>query len=111
MNGEGRDGGVVYSELLGRESRGDEVARRELLNRLYPGGGPGYGRASGGTCAALRQNSSVERVRDYHRRVYRAENLRIIITGRVKEADVFGAVEGIIGDIEDVGVTIMFMMT
>ena len=36
VNGEGRDGGVVYSELLGRESKGDEVARRELLNRLFP---------------------------------------------------------------------------
>ena len=95
VNGDGRDGGVVYSELLGRESRGAEVARRELLKQLFPGGGPGYGRASGGTCAALRQNSTVERVREYHRRVYRAENLRIIITGRVEETDVLGALEGI----------------
>ena len=101
MNGEGRDGGVVYSELLGRESRGDEVARRELLNRLYPGGGPGYGRASGGTCAALRQNSSVERVRDYHRRVYREENLRVIITGRIEEADVLEVLDGRAGTEEE----------
>ena len=101
VNGEGRDGGVVYSELLGRESRGDEVARRELLNRLYPGGGPGYGRASGGTCAALRQNSSVERVRDYHRRVYREENLRVIITGRIEEADVLEVLDGRAGTEEE----------
>ena len=28
VNGAGRDGGVIYTELLGRESRGVEVARR-----------------------------------------------------------------------------------
>ena len=52
------------------------------------------GRASGGTCAALRQNSSLERIRDYHRRIYRPQNLRIIITGNVAAADVLNSLEG-----------------
>ena len=52
------------------------------------------GRASGGTCAALRQNSSVEKIRDYHRRIYRPQNLRIIITGNVEAADVLNSLEG-----------------
>ena len=49
----------------------------------------------------MRQNSSVERIRDYHRRVYRAENLRVIITGNIEEDDVLEVLDGKSGTEEE----------
>lgn len=43
----------------------------------------------------LRESTSNEKVRNYHKEYYRPENLTIIITGQVKHTEVFKALQGI----------------
>lgn len=41
----------------------------------------------------LRESTNNEKVRKYHKEFYRPENLTVIITGQVKHADVFKALQ------------------
>lgn len=46
-----------------------------------------------GALKNLRESTTNEKVRQYHQEFYRPENLTIIITGQVKHADVFKALQ------------------
>lgn len=48
-----------------------------------------------GALKNLRESTSNEKVRKYHKEFYRPENLTVLITGQVKHADVFKAVQPI----------------
>ncbi|KAF7998270.1 hypothetical protein HCN44_009668 [Aphidius gifuensis] len=88
INGDGEDAGVVYCEMQNRENGGEELALKELIRILYPGK-CGYKSCTGGIMENLRESTSNEKVRAYHRDYYRPENLTIIITGKVQHAEVF----------------------
>jgi Zn-dependent M16 (insulinase) family peptidase len=94
VDGSGRDAGVVYSELQGREGGPGDVLHWAMVEALYP---PASGcRARyGGTLAALRNRTTLAAVRDYHDRFYRPENIRIIVTGQVKAEEVIRELEGV----------------
>ncbi|XP_043275299.1 uncharacterized protein C05D11.1-like [Venturia canescens] len=90
ITGEGDDAGVVYCEMQNKENNGDYLAHNEMINALYPGK-CGYKANTGGALKNLRESTSNEKVRNYHKEFYRPENLTIIITGQVKHTDVFKA--------------------
>lgn len=46
-----------------------------------------------GALKNLRESTTNEKVRQYHQEFYRPENLTIVITGQVKHADVFKALQ------------------
>jgi len=92
INGEGEDSGVVYCEMQGRESTGEEKMHRSMLNAVYPGH-CGYKSSTGGLLKNLRETTTNEKVRDYHRAFYRPENLVLVITGRVEASEVFSALQ------------------
>lgn len=48
-----------------------------------------------GALVNLRESTSNEKVRNYHKEYYRPENLTIIITGQVKHLEVFKALQEI----------------
>lgn len=94
ITGEGDDHGVVYCEMQSRENSGESLSSTELGRAIYPGK-CGYKSITGGILKNLRESTSNEKVRAYHREYYRPENLTIIITGQVQHAEVFKALHKI----------------
>ncbi|KAK2579672.1 hypothetical protein KPH14_011595 [Odynerus spinipes] len=88
ITGEGEDAGVVYCEMQGKENIGEYLVFTELCRAAYPGH-CGYKSQTGGALQNLRESTSNEKVRNYHKEFYRPENLTIIITGQVKHDKVF----------------------
>lgn len=61
VNGEGRDGGVVYTEMQGVENTGERKVNRELMRAMYPGD-CGYKSVTGGIMHNLRTSTTNEKV-------------------------------------------------
>uniref|UniRef100_A0A336KC94 CSON007777 protein n=1 Tax=Culicoides sonorensis TaxID=179676 RepID=A0A336KC94_CULSO len=91
ISGEGEDGGVVYCEMQGRENSGESRIHLELLRAIYPGSG--YCAETGGIMKNLRESTNNEKVRAYHEKFYRPDNLTVIVTGQVKPEDLFKSLE------------------
>lgn len=90
ITGKGEDAGVVYCEMQGRENSGESLSYIEMKRAMYPE--PcGYRYDEGGKMKNLRESCSNVKVRDYHKKYYRPENLTLIIAGQVKPEDVFTA--------------------
>ncbi|KAJ8604096.1 hypothetical protein CTAYLR_001749 [Chrysophaeum taylorii] len=88
VTGSGEDKGVVYCEMQGRETAAESLAERACLGALYPGSG--YSSETGGLCANLRDLTNAQ-VRRYHADYYRTENLCLIVTGSVDQAELLEA--------------------
>lgn len=88
INGEGLDGGVVYSEMQGVEQSPSNIMYFALSKVLYPGNS-GYSAETGGYLGNLRNSTNIHKVRDYHKMFYRTENLVITITGNIDEQELF----------------------
>ena len=85
VNGDGEDDGVVYNEIRGRPS---PPTLKALYKLLYPDE-PGYYVNTGGSLQNMRTSTTIEKVRDYHRKYYRPENLVLIITGNINQQQIF----------------------
>ncbi|XP_034934378.1 uncharacterized protein C05D11.1-like [Chelonus insularis] len=94
ISGEGEDRGVVYCEMQSKENTGESLSINELTRLIYPGR-CGYKSVTGGIMKNLRESTTNEKVRAYHREYYRPENLTIIITGQIQHAEVFKALRPI----------------
>jgi Zn-dependent M16 (insulinase) family peptidase len=81
ITGEGKNAGVVYSEMQARENTAESLSQRSLLSLLYPGE-CGYNAETGGLMSDLR-TLTVDTIRKYHASFYRPDNLSLIITGEV----------------------------
>lgn len=79
--------GVVYCEMQGRENTGESRCYLEMLRAMYPGH-CGYKSETGGLMKNLRESTTNEKIKAYHAAVYRPENLCVIVTGRVPDANV-----------------------
>ncbi|GLB36235.1 putative insulinase (Peptidase family M16) [Lyophyllum shimeji] len=81
VNGNGEDGGVVYSEMQGRENTsGDLMALR--AQRLVNPPGSAYRSETGGLMSALRILTP-EQIRKYHGSYYVPHNLSLIVAGKL----------------------------
>ncbi|KAK3910629.1 hypothetical protein KUF71_020443 [Frankliniella fusca] len=90
ITGKGENAGVVYCEMQGRENSGESLSYIEMKRAMYPE--PcGYRYEEGGVMKNLRESCSNIKVRNYHKKYYRPENLTLIIAGQVKPEDVFAA--------------------
>ncbi|KAL3282009.1 hypothetical protein HHI36_005212 [Cryptolaemus montrouzieri] len=85
---EGEDAGVVYCEMQGRENAAESRLHLTLSRLMYPGS-CGYSSETGGIMKNLRESTTNEKIKNYHAQLYRPENLKIIITGRVDHETVF----------------------
>lgn len=77
--------------MQGRENSGESRAWLELVRAVYPDNG--YSAETGGIMHNLRTSTTNEKVRQYHSKFYRPENLTLIITGQVNIDDVVKALE------------------
>ncbi|XP_014253359.1 uncharacterized protein C05D11.1-like [Cimex lectularius] len=80
INGEGKDGGVVFTEMQGVENTAEEVVSCNMLKLVYPGK-CGYKSRTGGVMENLRTSTNNDKVKAYHKQFYRPENCFIIIAG------------------------------
>ncbi|XP_059059298.1 uncharacterized protein C05D11.1-like [Achroia grisella] len=97
IDGDGEDAGVVYCEMQGRENTADSRCELKLLRTMYPNSG--YSSETGGIMANLRTSTDNTKVRDFHKKFYRAENLTVILTGQIAADDVFKALAIVEDDI------------
>lgn len=93
ITGSGEDGGAVYSEMQSRENFGEAREDLELMRNVYPG--HGYSMETGGTMEMIRDSLSIEKIRNYHEKFYRAENLAVVIVGKVDMVEVANAIKPI----------------
>ncbi|RUS91332.1 hypothetical protein EGW08_000946, partial [Elysia chlorotica] len=92
IDGSGDDSGIVYCEMQARENSGESRTHLALLRAMYPGE-CGYKSETGGIMRNLRESTSHDKVKKYHKDFYRPENLCLIICGTIKPEDVFKALE------------------
>ncbi|XP_014204980.1 uncharacterized protein C05D11.1 [Copidosoma floridanum] len=90
----GEDAGVVYCEMQALENNGECMVDLEMKRAIYPGQ-CGYKSYTGGSIKNLRESTNNDKCRKYHKDFYRPENLCVIITGQVKHADVFKALQSV----------------
>ena len=65
-----------------------------MIRNLYPGNNS-YISQTGGKLANLRESTTIEKVRDYHRKFYRPENLYITVTGNIEGKMIFEALDSV----------------
>lgn len=87
INGKAEEAGVVMSEMQGVEQQSVTVISRELQLAIYPKDS-GYRSETGGMQAALRQ-LTVEQIREYHRAMYRPDNICLSIDGSIPRDRLF----------------------
>jgi len=88
INGEGLDSGVVYNEMQGVEQSTSNIMYFSLAKAVYPQES-GYAQETGGYLHNLRNSTSIQKVRAYHKEFYRPENLVLTITGNIDEDELF----------------------
>ena len=84
VDGEGKDKGVVYSEMQGIENQSWFIQNLENQRLLYKNSG--YKSETGGLTKNLR-TLEADTIRKYHADNYRPDNLCIIVTGSVEEKE------------------------
>jgi len=87
INGEGQDAGVVYSEMQGVEHSSANIMYFAMAQKLYPESG--FNKETGGYLKNLRESTNIEKVRAYHKKFYRPENIVLTITGKINEEALF----------------------
>ncbi|KAG0690230.1 hypothetical protein C6P40_003540 [Pichia californica] len=85
VDGEGKEKGVVYSEMQGIENQSWFIQTLESQRLLYKKSG--YKSETGGLTKNLR-TLDPNTIREYHSSLYRPDNLCIIITGSVDETEI-----------------------
>lgn len=85
IDGKGHEKGVVFSEIQGIENESWFKAYTELQKTLYAPES-GYSSETGGMLVNLRDLTN-DQIRDFHKIMYRPDNLCVIITGSVDEEE------------------------
>lgn len=83
IDGKGKEKGVVFSEMQGIESQLWFILYLNLQKTLYPEKS-GYSSETGGLMSELRHLTN-DQIRDFHKAMYRPDNLCVVITGSVEE--------------------------
>ena len=81
VDGSGHDAGVVYSEMQGRENNPDMLMYLKSKRMLYPQD-VGFRYETFGVMESLRALTA-DRIRKYHKDVYRPQNLCLLLVGEI----------------------------
>lgn len=81
----------MYSEMKGVENTAYWRTRMALHRAVYPN--CGYKSQTGGVLHNIRTSTTNDKVRSYHKKFYRPENLTVIITGKISPERVFEALK------------------
>jgi Zn-dependent M16 (insulinase) family peptidase len=93
VNGDAEDAGVVYSEMQSVENEDETVVEKALHRAMYPNVDCGYRYETGGVMKNLRESTTYAKVRAYHKRMYRADNVAIVVAGQIEADELVTALE------------------
>ena len=93
VDGEGQDAGVVYSEMQSVENEDETVVERAVHRALYSNADCGYRFETGGLLKNLRESTSHRKVVEFHRRMYRPDNMAIVCAGMLEAQEVIEVLE------------------
>lgn len=99
IDGKGREKGVVFSEMQALESQSWFVTYTEMHRGLY-GKNSGYSSETGGLMSELRHLTN-DKVKDFHKAMYRPENLCVIITGSIDEEELLQVMTKFDSELDD----------
>lgn len=85
VDGEGNEKGVVFSEMSGIQRQSWFISALEAQRAVYDHRS-GYSSETGGLVENLRVLTN-EKIREFHKEHYRAENLCIVVSGAVNEQE------------------------
>jgi len=91
VDGTGNDAGVVYSEMQGRENNPDLLMFLKSKRMLYPED-VGFRYETFGVMESLRLLTA-DRIRKYHKDVYRPQNLCVVLIGEVDHENLLDILE------------------
>ncbi|KAF3993263.1 hypothetical protein FT663_00537 [Candidozyma haemuli var. vulneris] len=91
IDGKGKEKGVVFSEMQGIESQSWFVLYLEYYRALYSKES-GYSSETGGLMSELR-HLTWDQIRNFHKAMYRPDNVGVIITGSVDEKELLETME------------------
>lgn len=83
----------MYSEMKGIENTAYWRTLLAVLRAAYPN--CGYRSMFGGVLHNIRTSTTIDKVRSFHKKFYRPENLTLIIIGKIKLERVFDALKPI----------------
>lgn len=83
IDGKGEEKGVVFSEMQGMENQSWFILYKKMQETLYDKNS-GYSSETGGLMSELRHLTS-DKIREFHKSMYRPENLCVIITGSIDQ--------------------------
>ncbi|KAI5959901.1 uncharacterized protein KGF55_005133 [Candida pseudojiufengensis] len=83
VDGKGKEKGVVFSEMQGIESQSWFVTFKKMQETLYSPKS-GYSSETGGLMSELR-NLTNDQIKEFHKSMYRPDNLCVIITGSIDQ--------------------------
>jgi len=95
IDGEGKDAGVVYSEMQGVQNTSGSLMDLEMQRLLYPKDS-GYRYETGGMMENLRVLTA-GRIREFHKAMYDPKNITLVIIGEVDHVELLKILE----DFED----------
>ncbi|RMZ82009.1 hypothetical protein DV737_g2252, partial [Chaetothyriales sp. CBS 132003] len=103
IDGEGKDAGVVYSEMQGVQNTASELMELAGKRLMYPEG-VGFRYETGGMMEQLRVLTN-QRIRDFHREMYQPKNLCLALFGAIDHQELLKTLdafeESILPDIPD----------
>jgi Zn-dependent M16 (insulinase) family peptidase len=85
IDGEGKDAGVVYSEMQGVQNNQGELMELRAKRLMYPEGN-GFRYETGGMMEQLRVLTA-DRIREFHKAMYQPKNMCLVLTGEVDHDD------------------------
>ena len=80
--------------MQGVENKASNIIYFDLIKQVYPGNSS-YTVQTGGKLKDLRESTTIEKVRAYHKKYYRPDNMFLTITGNVDPQNLFAALEPI----------------
>ena len=99
IDSEGRDAGVVYSEMQAVQNTQANLMATKNDRLMYPEG-VGFRYETGGMMEQLRVLTA-QRIRDFHKEMYQPKNLCLIIVGAVDHANLLDVVDTFESTIQD----------
>ncbi|KAL3103663.1 hypothetical protein niasHS_000299 [Heterodera schachtii] len=94
INGEGKDSGVVYSEMQALDLEMDSMLDKKRKELFYPAGSS-YAAMTGGTLSDIRNMCTLERVRNFHKHFYHLSNMYITVCGKIDHKQLLDVIDPI----------------
>jgi len=91
IDGDGKDAGVVYSEMQALQNTASEMMDVEIKKLLFPPD-VGFRYETGGMMEPLRVLTN-QRIRDFHKLMYQPKNLRLNIHGQVNHDELLSILD------------------